>query len=34
MVLQESDAWTLVEVPVDAPVPAPAGALTDIRAVN
>ena len=34
MVLQESDAWTLVEVPLDAPVQAPAGALKDVRAVN
>ena len=34
MVLQESDAWTLVEVPLDAPTQAPAGALKDARAVN
>jgi hypothetical protein len=34
MVLQESDAWTLVEVPLDAPMQAPAGALKDARAVN
>src|SRR6476659_9190832 len=34
MVLQESDAWTLVEVPIDAPVQVPAGALKDARAVN
>src|SRR5919201_208471 len=34
MVLQETDAWTLVEVPIDAPLQAPAGALTDVRAVN
>src|SRR6476660_6875965 len=34
MVLHESDAWTLVEVPLDAPMQAPAGALKDARAVN
>jgi hypothetical protein len=34
MVLQESDAWTLVEVPIEAPAQAPAGALKDVRAVN
>ena len=35
MVLQETDAWTLVEVPIDAPAQAPAGgALKDARAVN
>src|SRR5213075_1513505 len=36
MVLQETDAWTLVEVPVDMPVHAPAavGALNSARAVN
>jgi UDP-3-O-[3-hydroxymyristoyl] N-acetylglucosamine deacetylase len=35
MVLQEPDAWTLVEVPIDAPAHAPAaGALHGARAVN
>ena len=34
MVLQETDAWTLVEVPIDAPMQVPAGALKDARAVN
>jgi len=35
MVLQETDAWTLVEVPLDAPVHIPAAAaLNDARAVN
>src|SRR5215210_4186511 len=34
MVLQETDAWALVEVPMDAPAHAPAGALKDVRAVN
>jgi len=35
MVLQETDAWTLVEVPIDAPVHIPAAAaLNDARAVN
>ncbi|HXD19283.1 MAG TPA: UDP-3-O-acyl-N-acetylglucosamine deacetylase [Vicinamibacterales bacterium] len=36
MVLQETDAWTLVEMPVDAPVhiPTAAAALTDASAVN
>src|SRR5213078_3578492 len=35
MVLQETDAWTLVEVPIDASAHAPAaGALKDARAVN
>jgi hypothetical protein len=34
MVLRETDAWTLVEVPIDAPVPTAAGALKDVRAVN
>jgi UDP-3-O-[3-hydroxymyristoyl] N-acetylglucosamine deacetylase len=34
MVLRETDAWTLVGVPVDAPVHAPAGALRGVRAVN
>ena len=34
IVLQETDAWTLVEVPIDVPMQAPAGALKDARAVN
>ena len=34
MVLQETDAWTLVELPLEAPAQAPAGALKDARAVN
>jgi UDP-3-O-[3-hydroxymyristoyl] N-acetylglucosamine deacetylase len=37
MVLRETDAWTLVEVPIDAPAPVhvpAAGALKDARAVN
>ena len=35
MVLQEPDAWTLVEVPIDAPAHAPAaGAFQGARAVN
>ena len=35
MVLRETDAWTLVEVPIDAPAHVPAGgALKDARAVN
>jgi len=34
MVLQEADAWTLVEVPIETPAHVPAGAFNDARAVN